>query len=257
VGEIVATRSELRQGLVRVPLDERTKIIVVPDAVEREIVGMLFDSGRAFLWLDAAVEGLREAHRLAVRTASGKDVLVVVHTEPQSDVSRSEKLSSDRAAVVAAWLEGDVDKWVSQFDDSVPKKERWGAREDQHMLRALGDFDAVGEEERPEKADPRYDALVRGFQRSRGLKDDGIAGPVTRKQLVKEYFALAQVTEEFEPVPSRLRLRRRTIQYDSVSRGVCAKRQAPRGGRPEERASQARRRISIDPWRRRAGAPFR
>src|SRR5690606_12547983 len=46
-------------------------------------------------------------------------------------------------------------------------------------------------------------ALVRGFQRSRGLTDDGIAGPVTRKQLIQEYFALAKVTDKLEPVPPR------------------------------------------------------
>src|SRR5690606_4305958 len=153
--------SELRSGQVKVPLDTRTKIIVVPDALQCEIVGKLFDNGKTFLWLDRAREGLRYAHRLAVRAAADKDVLIVVHTDALSDASKSEQLSRDRAAMVAAWFEGDVDTWLDQYAASVPKTERWGAREDHHMLRALGDFIAVSDEERPTNADARYDALVR------------------------------------------------------------------------------------------------
>lgn len=203
MGQIIATLSEMHSGQVKVPLDTLTTIIVVPDAVQCEIVGKLFDPGKTFLWLDRAVEELRYVHRLAARLASGKDVLIVVHTDPLRDAGKSEQLSRDRAAMVSAWFEGDVQTWLDNYADSVPKQERWGAREDHRMLAALGDFGAVSEDERPKNADPRYDALVRGFQRSRGFTDDGIAGPVTRKQLVQEYFALAQVTDEFVPVPPR------------------------------------------------------
>ena len=112
MGQIIATLSEMRSGQVKVPLDTRTKIIVTPDAMQCEILGKLFDPGKTFLGLDSAVEGLRYVHRLAARVASGKDVLIVAHTEPVSGASKSEQLSRDRAAMVAAWFEGDVQAWL-------------------------------------------------------------------------------------------------------------------------------------------------
>jgi hypothetical protein len=68
-------------------------------------------------------------------------------------------------------------KW---YGSGVPAEKRWGAGEDESMIEALADSSERDVSEAP----------VRWFQRTRGLKTDGIAGPETRGALVKEYMAL-------------------------------------------------------------------
>ena len=86
----------------------------------------------------------------------------------------------ERADNTAAYLRDDVDTWLAMFDSSVPQKRRWGDAEDDAMLFSMPDF-----ETKPPEEDP-----LRWFQRTRGLKIDGIAGPETRRQLITEYMAL-------------------------------------------------------------------
>ncbi len=63
-------------------------------------------------------------------------------------------------------------------------EKRWGAKEDQRMLASLPDYGS-----RPPNEGP-----VWWFQRTRGLVQDGIAGPQTRTQLITEYMAHDETT---------------------------------------------------------------
>jgi hypothetical protein len=103
---------------------------------------------------------------------------VVGHTDTSGDPGTNDPLSLERAESAIAFLKQDVDKWLERYETKVPQARRWGSSEDLAMLQSLPDFF-----ERPEDEDP-----VTFFQRTRGLKVDGKAGPETRKQLITEYM---------------------------------------------------------------------
>ena len=65
-----------------------------------------------------------------------------------------------------------------------PQKKRWGGTEDQAMFDVLPDSSDHKTQENP----------VKSYQKSRGLSDDGIIGPNTRKQLIADYMALDRTT---------------------------------------------------------------
>ncbi len=186
MGEIRCTRRELAQG-VEIPLDERTKIIVHPDAVLGTLLGRAFEPGRSFP-LPRTLDALRDIFGLAL-ACRGKHALVVAHTD-QNDAD-AEALSEARASTMAAWLEGDPEPWLEQFDDGVAEEQRWGPREDRMMLRAVPGLAPPPD---GDGSNQGGDPLVRRFQVARGLQEDGIAGPVTRKQLILDYFAVSQRT---------------------------------------------------------------
>src|SRR5439155_6580534 len=94
------------------------------------------------------------------------------------------------------------DDWVAWFGKGKPARARWGTREVQLMLSAL-----------PPGGKPHYEgyasgvtddktvAAVKAFQKSKGLKDDGKAGPDTRKALVEAYMNLEDTTLGQDIVP--------------------------------------------------------
>src|SRR5690606_36148691 len=86
-----------------------------------------------------------------------------------------------------AWLEGDTESWVENYDDATPKARRWGEREDRLLLSALlpktgqsGSSGVMGPVE-------QFQTLHRSV-----LAVDGIIGPKTRKKLIEEYFKLSR-----------------------------------------------------------------
>jgi hypothetical protein len=150
---------------------------------------MFFDLDKCFL-LPGAMAGIREL-RTRYDAQPTANVLVVGHTDTSGEGDYNMSLSLERADAVAAYLKDDVDAWDAFYGDGKPEKKRWGLRETQLMLTALPQGgppfypDEVNGQD-----DATHRAAVTAFQRSAGLDDDGIAGPITRKELIKQYMAL-------------------------------------------------------------------
>ena len=149
------------------------------------IVGVSFALNKAFL-LPAALEGIRLLGHMYEKYA-GAEVLVVGHTDTSGSVATNLSISRQRSEAVAAYLCDDVEAWYRYYEKSTPPKRRWGPAEDLSMLSAL-----------PHEGIAYYDELdpdcsagvaVRAFQRDHGLVEDGDAGPVTRRALIREYMA--------------------------------------------------------------------
>jgi len=139
--------------------------------------GMFFDTNKSFL-LPASTAVFDRLSALYAENVPS-ELLIVGHADTTADAKTNDPLSLERAESTRAFLEDDVDAWLDMYTTKVPESRRWGADEDGNMLFALADF-----ADKPEDEDP-----VRFFQRTRGLTVDGIAGPVTRRQLIKEYMA--------------------------------------------------------------------
>ncbi len=188
---IRCTLKELQKGL-EVPLDERTTIVVCPDAALATLLGRVFEPGRTFP-LPRASRALSEVFSFAIRF-DAKHALVVGHASAIDD--DPETSSDERAKILAAWLKGDPDPWLEQFGDGVAEEKRWGAREDRSLLRAIlgpsnGASPVTASAPSQDSSKPK-DALVEQYQTLRGLNPDGIAGPITRKELVGDYFKLSR-----------------------------------------------------------------
>ena len=143
-----------------------------------QMVGMFFDTNKNFL-LPSAMRGIRKMVDIYCKYPSA-DLLVIGHTDTTGQDKYNEILSFERAEAVIAYLKDDVEAWYRRYSRSVAPQKRWDKGEDLAMLSALPDHE-LHENER----DP-----IKSYQKSRGLKVDGIAGPDTRRQLIKDYMAL-------------------------------------------------------------------
>jgi flagellar motor protein MotB len=149
------------------------------------LMGAFFETNKSFLLPDG-VACLAQIESI-YRDNNPSKLLVVGHTDTTADAAINDPLSVERATNMAAFLRDDVDAWLKMYDASVPAARRWGSREDQAMLGALNDDDVDGPVEIGETG-------IRKFQRSRCLSVDGVAGPQTRRQLLREYMALDDAT---------------------------------------------------------------
>ncbi len=172
------------QAGVSIPLDERTRIVVVPDAAMVSLRGRACDARKCFI-LPRALPQLRAMFEFALRMQARRG-LVVGHVNGSAE--NPEELSAQRAEVIRAWLEGDPEPWLKHYEDAVPQEQRWGVREDRLLLETVqsGTSDDTDTEDQ-DQPDP-----VKQFQALHGLVVDGIVGPNTRKKLVEEYFALSR-----------------------------------------------------------------
>jgi outer membrane protein OmpA-like peptidoglycan-associated protein len=151
-------------------------ISLQPDVRLVRLLGLHFDTWKSFL-LPTALPNVRALAELYAENP-GAALLVVGHAEP-GEAEHADDVALERAESVAAFLQDDVDTWLSRYEDGVPTERRWGGAEDKLMLKSLPDY--------PEK--PLEENAVRWFQRTRGLQVDSIAGPETRRHLVAEYMA--------------------------------------------------------------------
>jgi len=183
MGTLRYTRKELSAG-VRVPICERTKIVLVPGVALGSLLGKAFEPGRSFI-LPRALSTLSTLYEFVVRLQPKQGVVVghvnAVDAEP-------EKLGAARAESALAWLKGDASAWLRNYEQSVAEGKRWGQREDRLMLSAV-----LGKQS---PAHSGVDALdpVERFQtlHRKELAVDGIIGPKTREKLIEEYFALSR-----------------------------------------------------------------
>jgi hypothetical protein len=179
--EVLHHRDEL-MGPVRLRAEQPQTLSIQPFVVLGRMVGMFFDTERDFL-LPISREAISEMKALHDRCVPCR-VLVVGHTDTVGDFDDNAELSLSRAKSVRAFLTDDVDAWLVRYDSAAPGAGKWGEAEDRHMLEALPDW-----AQRPKGSDP-----VRWFQQTRGLVDDGKAGPQTRRTLIGEYMGLDGTT---------------------------------------------------------------
>jgi hypothetical protein len=175
--ESTFTRAELEAG-VKLTTGQPHLIRVGSRSQVARVLGKAFSKNKSFL-VPGTLTGLKRVRALLQKLVerSPRNVLVVGHCDTTGDDAVNDPLSLERATNTIAYLVDDPEPWLKMYTTEVPFVRRWGEEEDAAMLStALGDID-------PPPADP-----VREFQSSRGLQVDGIAGPVTRRQLIVEYM---------------------------------------------------------------------
>ncbi len=193
MSKIRITRREFEQG-TRVKLDQRTTLVVTPEAALATIVGRMFDSDKSFP-LPRALPALRDVFRFAESLSRAVPTAALVAAHVNQGTADADDLSGERAASMAAWLKADPQPWLNSYGDGVDERKRWGAREDRLMLGQVPDLapsEVVARAPSPHKSERLRDELVAQYQERRGLSVDGIAGPITRRRLIEDYFALSR-----------------------------------------------------------------
>lgn len=152
------------------------KLGAAPRVVFARMRGLLFDTNKAFL-LPTALEALRRIRQIYLANEPTQ-LLIVGHTDSTGEPDVNVSLSKERADSLSAYLRDDVDAWLAYYD--AAGKKRWGRCEDRLMISRMPDFATRG----------KTDDLVEWYQRTRGLRVDGVAGPKTRRALVAEYMSL-------------------------------------------------------------------
>ncbi len=154
---------------------QRRLVGALPRIVKASIGGMLFDKNKSFL-LPTALKYLENVRQIyAINNPA--ELLLVGHTDTTGEADINDPLSLERADNVKAYLEDDVDAWLSMYDKSLPANRVWGTREDKLMIRSMPDFRGSS-------------SPIKWFQQTRQLQVDGKAGPKTRKKLIANYMAL-------------------------------------------------------------------
>ncbi len=85
-----------------------------------------------------AVTALTEVRQIYERH-NGSELLVVGHTDTMGDPSFNDPLSLERAKATLAYLQDDVDTWLTFYETSVPEARRWGEAEDARMQELVND----------------------------------------------------------------------------------------------------------------------
>ena len=184
----------------------RLRVSLQPKVLLARLLGLVFETNKSFV-VPTAIPDLLELQTLSEENPDS-EVLVVGHTDTSADDAVNDPLSLERAESLVAFLEQDVDTWLGRYEDKTPKARRWGSAEDLQMVTSLPEKPApadVAEDDDVAKLDDTdedtaaaeadagaSDDPITRFQRSRGLKVDGKAGPETRRQLITEYMAPAE-----------------------------------------------------------------
>jgi outer membrane protein OmpA-like peptidoglycan-associated protein len=195
MAEITRTAAQLVGG-VRLSAGASHVITLARPAVRVRLVGMFFELNKCFL-LPSVTRHIRTVTS-TYDEHPGSNLLIVGHTDTSGKADYNLTLSLERADAVAAYLTDDVDAWLAFFDNDKPDEKRWSTRENQHMLSVLPEGAATDEvffSGAPDGAmNERTRAAIRKFQHSEGLAEDGIAGPLTRRALVKRYMSIDATT---------------------------------------------------------------
>lgn len=187
MGKFRFTANQLKAG-VKLSTGEPHRIIV-GGVVRVRLVGLFFDTDKCFL-LPSAMHGIREL-KTQYDKRPKSNLLVVGHTDTQGTEQHNLDLSFGRASTMSAYLKDEVSAWEAFFAVAPPSGVGWGLLEVQHMLSALPDGKPPFYASEPNGLDDAVSrAAVERYQRAEGLTVDGIAGPITRKALIKSYMAL-------------------------------------------------------------------
>jgi outer membrane protein OmpA-like peptidoglycan-associated protein len=155
-----------------------------------------FEFGSTFP-LPAMGEGLRHLAQL-IDSHSDKStdpfrkppLSIFGHADPVGDDAFNKQLSGRRAHAIYALLVRDVKVWEKLHQD-----DSWGSRGDQIMLTRVG-FDTGRDDG---VMDQKSKDAAKAFQKSKGLKDDGIVGPQTREKLFMAYMDALCVNDQEVP----------------------------------------------------------
>lgn len=152
-------------------------VCVRPRVILARLLSMFFDKNKSFL-LPSVMPTIAELKKLYDDNPD-TDLLVVGHADTTAGDRVNDPLSLQRAEMVAAFLQDDVDPWLAQYSASS-EAQRWGAIEDALMIQSLADFGTK----------PPNEDNVSWYQRTRGLERTGRGGKAMRTQLIGEYMAL-------------------------------------------------------------------
>lgn len=133
-----------------------------------------FTTGKSFLE-SAGAEAVQQLGGLLGELSCDYKLVAFGHTDASGGGSGNQALSERRAKSCVAMATGDVDTWVSLADD-----ESWGDDQVKSLLRNLGYPTGAG--------DDAFKESVKAYQAASELKDDGIAGPITKKSLFTKYI---------------------------------------------------------------------
>lgn len=159
-------------------------ISVQPLVIVVRMLAELFDIDKCFL-LPQALHTVQELVRLH-KEYHLTDVLIVGHTDTSGAPEYNLDLSLERAGAMRAYLQDDADAWLAWYGSNKKESKRWGTTEDSYMIGTLLDGTS-------------YSATLAGYQQWHNndaprmdgydtLAEDGIVGPLTRKQLVLDYM---------------------------------------------------------------------
>jgi len=143
------------------------------------IHGVNFEFDQSFI-RPCVVEDLKAVGE-ALEAHPNAKALVFGHTDKKGGEEYNKALSERRALSVYAFITDDADTWETLYN-----QEGWGTRAIQEILKDFGPpYD-------PGPVDgiygPATTAAVRQYQTDRGLGVDGIAGPLTRREMFTEYM---------------------------------------------------------------------
>jgi outer membrane protein OmpA-like peptidoglycan-associated protein len=133
------------------------------------IPGVTFEFDKSFI-RPSVVDTLQQLKVLADKHPDTK-IMIFGHTDKVGSEQYNKLLSERRSKSAFAFITNDVDTWEQLF-----QQENWGKSATDQMLADQG-FDPA--------TNPN---AVRDYQTARGLGVDGTVGPLTRKQLYKNYM---------------------------------------------------------------------
>lgn len=174
------------------PADEQPQVRMIGVLPRCEFVrvrGMVFETNKNFV-LPMAIPSLQRIRDIYEENDPAK-LLIVGHTDTTGDAATNDPLSVERAESVEAYLTDNVEPWLKMYDHKSQSK-RWGAAEDLMMIGAvlvLDDKPANMNEIEFFQRHHNERVDVEGSSRPK-LATDGIAGPKTRRELIKDYMML-------------------------------------------------------------------
>jgi outer membrane protein OmpA-like peptidoglycan-associated protein len=161
-----------------------SKQVELPPRVFRcRLAGFLFETNKCFV-PPGSLSGVKEIRRF-YDEHPGLKVLVTGHTDRTGSDADNLALSQERAASLASFLKDKVDDWMAWYGTEKPAGKRWGVREDQHMLTALGHYHGPihGKDDKPTRA------AVKAFG-----GPDGPIDRATRRKLVEKYMEIDETS---------------------------------------------------------------
>lgn len=186
-GELLIPKPFKRSGF---PVDHKHVLHVKVKEAPPQFIACFGVPGITFAFDKSYVRStvVDQLEQLEVAANNNPDVRIMIfgHTDKVGSEDYNKKLSERRAKSVFAFITNDTDIWEQLYNE-----ENWGLKVVQDILQSLGRYNGPihGTQDQP-----TTDA-IKQFQRDKGLEDDGIAGPITRKELFAEYMSGAHDVE--------------------------------------------------------------